>query len=107
MISSTLVEEVGVAGVGTFILILILAGNDRTPGSFRYKDTTHLARLFNMEPENLEKYLKVFEKTRRIKIKPLKDEFILTVIKWLKYQQDPKAKVGTQNQQKNVKVGTL
>jgi hypothetical protein len=106
ILSSTLVEEAGAAGVGTWTLILSLAANDKTPGKFRFKSINHLARIFNMEPQILEQHLKIFEKTKRIKIKRFEDEIVLRVLKWQEYQQNPKDRVDTHNQQKNKKVDT-
>jgi hypothetical protein len=104
ILNSTLVQEVGAAGVGTWTLILSLAANEVTPGSFKFKNVQHLARIFNMDPEILENHLKIFETTGRIKIRPSGAEFFCKVCKWQRYQRDIRKKVDGHNQQRNGKV---
>jgi hypothetical protein len=106
IITSTLVQEAGISGVGSWALILILAGNDKTPGKFRFKDVDHLARIMNSDSKILSQHLKIFENAQRIKIKNLNGEFSLSVLKWHKYQQDMYGKVDGHNPSKNRKVDT-
>jgi hypothetical protein len=104
IITSTIVEEVGASGVGTWSLILSMAGRHEPPGRFKYRDPAHLARLFNMPVEQLEAHLKIFVETSRIKIRKIKEGFLLFVVNWGKYQADIMGKVDVQKSEKKAKV---
>lgn len=86
LIGSTLVQETDMDCRGFFLHCIALAMKGKPPGTFKFKDAAHLARIFNTPIENVERNLQILQQTCRIKIRKIKEGFLGKIVNWHKYQ---------------------